>query len=328
VKGPGAFSGVFTSPRPAAFAAAFAAAFHSPAHARCEDAVRVLIGPGQSEMRLQRAQETFQVPIVTLEVLDARFLFLFGIVGWKRARFFILLRCCNHFSFFILTELGVGIIVANVLAFLWRGAWGGFGATNVRPLIFALVVSIRNHRDGRVATFRPIPQSVSGVGVRFSIGDKTRNLGEKSFCLTRRERKFCILLRCCNNFSFFILTELGVELIVGNVVAFLLRGAWGRFGVLAWLPPIALSGWGLVELASSGGVSMPVWLGRAGVLRIGMLISTEIHQLLTYSMQRNPNPAEPQHHAATTPRSHHHQEKKIAWPRSPGVVCVGRAWAA
>jgi hypothetical protein len=23
-----------------------------------------------------------------------------------------------------------------------------------------------------------------------------------------------------------------------------------------------------------------------------------------------------------------HQEKKIAWPRSPGVVCVGRAWAA
>jgi hypothetical protein len=23
-----------------------------------------------------------------------------------------------------------------------------------------------------------------------------------------------------------------------------------------------------------------------------------------------------------------HQEKKIAWPRSPGVVCVGRPWAA
>jgi hypothetical protein len=70
--------------------------------------------------------------------------------------------------------------------FFWRCcgvpvAWGGFGGTNVRPLIIALVVSIRNHRDGRVATFRPIPQSVSGVGVRFSIGDKIRNLGEKSF---------------------------------------------------------------------------------------------------------------------------------------------------
>jgi hypothetical protein len=64
--------------------------------------------------------------------------------------------------------------------------------TNVRPLIIALVVSVRNHRDGRVATFWPIPQSVSGVGVRFSIGDKIRNLGEKSFCLTRRQRKFFI----------------------------------------------------------------------------------------------------------------------------------------
>jgi hypothetical protein len=64
--------------------------------------------------------------------------------------------------------------------------------TNMRPLIIALVVSIRNHRDGRVATFRPIPQSVSGVGVRFSIGDKIRNLGVKSFCLTRSERKFFI----------------------------------------------------------------------------------------------------------------------------------------
>jgi hypothetical protein len=90
------------------------------------------------------------------------------------------------------------------VAFLWRGAWGGFGGTNVRPLIIALVVSVPNRRDGPVATFRPIPQSVSGVGVRFSIGDKIRNLGEKSFCLTRRQRKFFILLRCCNNFSFFI----------------------------------------------------------------------------------------------------------------------------
>jgi hypothetical protein len=80
-----------------------------------------------------------------------------------------------------------------------------------------------------VATFRPIPQSVSGVGVRFSIGYKIRNLGEKSFCLTRRQRKFFILLRCCNNLSFFILTELGVGLTVGNVVAFLWRGAWGGF---------------------------------------------------------------------------------------------------
>jgi hypothetical protein len=88
-------------------------------------------------------------------------------------------------------------------------AWGGFGGTNVRPLIIALVVSIRNHRDGRVATFRPIPQSVSGVGVRFSIGDKIRNLGEQSFCLTRRESKVFIQLRCCSHFSFFILTELG-----------------------------------------------------------------------------------------------------------------------
>jgi hypothetical protein len=98
-----------------------------------------------------------------------------------------------------------------------------------------------------VATFRPIPQSVSGVGVRFSIGDRIRDLGEKSFCLTRRERKFFILLRCCNDFSFFILTELGVGRIVGNVVAFLWRGAWGGFGGLAWHPPIALTGWGLVE---------------------------------------------------------------------------------
>jgi hypothetical protein len=95
--------------------------------------------------------------------------------------------------------------------------------TNGRPLIIALVVSVPNRRDGRVATFRPIPQSVSGVGVRFSIGDKIRNLGEKSFCLTRRQRKFFILLRCCNHFSFFILTELGVGPIVGNVVAFLWR---------------------------------------------------------------------------------------------------------
>jgi hypothetical protein len=132
-----------------------------------------------------------------------------------------------------------------------------------------------------VATFRPIPQSVSGVGVRFSIGDKIRNLGEKSFCLTRRQRKFFILLRCCSHFSFFILTELGVGPIVGNVVAFLWRGAWGGFGGLAWHPPIALTGWGLVEIASSGGVSMLVWLGRVGVLRIGMLMSTQIHQLLT-----------------------------------------------
>jgi hypothetical protein len=98
-----------------------------------------------------------------------------------------------------------------------------------------------------VATFRPIPQSVSGVGVRFSIGDRIRDLGEKSFCLTRRERTFFILLRCCNHFSFFILTKLGVGLIVGNVVAFLWRGAWGGFGGLAWHPPIALTGWGLVE---------------------------------------------------------------------------------
>jgi hypothetical protein len=113
------------------------------------------------------------------------------------------------------------------VAFLWRGEWGGFGGTNVRPLIIALVVSVPNHRDGRVATFRPIPQSVSGVGVRFSIGYKIRNLGEKSFCLTRPKRKFFILLRCCNHFSFFILTELGVGRIVGNVVAFLWRGAWG-----------------------------------------------------------------------------------------------------
>jgi hypothetical protein len=91
----------------------------------------------------------------------------------------------------------------------------------VRHLIIALVVSVCNRRDGRVATFRPIPQSVSGVGVRFSIGYKIRNLGEKSFCLTKRESKFFIPLRCCNQFSFFILTELGVEPIVGNVVAFL-----------------------------------------------------------------------------------------------------------
>jgi hypothetical protein len=89
----------------------------------------------------------------------------------------------------------------------------------VRPLVIALVLSFRNRRDGRVATFRPIPQSVSGVGVRFSIGDKIRNLGEKSFCLTRRQRKVFILLRCCNNFSFFILTELGVGRIVGKVGA-------------------------------------------------------------------------------------------------------------
>jgi hypothetical protein len=105
----------------------------------------------------------------------------------------------------------------------------------VRPLIIALVVFVRNRRDGRAATFRPIPQSVSGVGVRFSIGDKIRNLGEKSFCLTRRERKFFILLRC-NHFSFFIRTERGVGRIVGNVVAFLWRGAWGGFGGLAWHP--------------------------------------------------------------------------------------------
>jgi hypothetical protein len=117
-----------------------------------------------------------------------------------------LFRCCNDFSFCIFTELGVGLILGNVVGFLWRRAWGGFGGANVRPLIIALVVSVRNRRDGRVATFRPIPQSVSGVGVRFSIGDKIRNLGEKSFCLTRRQRKFFILLRCCNHFSFFILT--------------------------------------------------------------------------------------------------------------------------
>jgi hypothetical protein len=53
-------------------------------------------------------------------------------------------RCCNHFSLFIITELGVGGIVGNVVAFLWRGAWGGFGGTNVRPLIIALVVSVSN----------------------------------------------------------------------------------------------------------------------------------------------------------------------------------------
>jgi hypothetical protein len=114
--------------------------------------------------------------------------------------------------------------------FLQRGAWGGFSGTNVRPLIISLVVSVCNRRDGRVATFRPIPQSVSGVGVRFSIGDRIRDLGEKSFCRTRRERKFFTLLRCCNHFSFFILSELGVGPIVGNVVAFLWRGAWGGFG--------------------------------------------------------------------------------------------------
>jgi hypothetical protein len=56
-----------------------------------------------------------------------------------------------------------------------------------------------------------------------------------------------ILLRCCNHFSFFILTELGVGRIVGNVVAFLWRGAWGRLGGLAWHPPNPLTGWGLVE---------------------------------------------------------------------------------
>jgi hypothetical protein len=117
----------------------------------------------------------------------------------------------------------------------------------VRPLIIALVVYFRNRRDFRVATFRPTPQSVSGVRVRFSIGDKFRNLGEKSFCLTRRQRKFFILLQRCNHFPLFILTELGVGLIVGNVVAFLWRGAWGGFGGLAWHPPIALTGWGLVE---------------------------------------------------------------------------------
>jgi hypothetical protein len=89
----------------------------------------------------------------------------------------------------------------------------------VRPLIIAVVVSVPKRRDGRVATFRPIPQSVSGVGVRFSIGDKIRNLGEKSFCLTRRQRKFFILLRCCSHFSYFIRTELGVGLIIGNIVA-------------------------------------------------------------------------------------------------------------
>jgi hypothetical protein len=113
-------------------------------------------------------------------------------------------RCFNHFSFFILTELTVGHIVGDVVAFLWRGAWGGFGGTNVRPFIIALVVFVCNRRDGRVATFRPIPQSVSGVGVRFSIGDRIRDLGEKSFCLTRRESKFFILLRCSRHFSFFI----------------------------------------------------------------------------------------------------------------------------
>jgi hypothetical protein len=66
--------------------------------------------------------------------------------------------------------------------------------TNVRPLIIALVVSVCNQRDGRVVRFRPIPQSVNGVGVRFSTGDKIRNLGEKSFCLTRSERTFFIRL--------------------------------------------------------------------------------------------------------------------------------------
>jgi hypothetical protein len=57
------------------------------------------------------------------------------------------------------------------------------------------------------------------------------------------EKVFYITLRGCNHFSFFILTERGVGIIVGNVVAFLWRGAWGGFVGLAWHPPIALTGW-------------------------------------------------------------------------------------
>jgi hypothetical protein len=87
----------------------------------------------------------------------------------------------------------------------------------VRPLIIALVVSIRNRRDGRVATFRPIPQSVSGVGVRFSMATRFAILERNLFASPGARAKFFILLRGCDNFSFFILTELGVGLIVGNV---------------------------------------------------------------------------------------------------------------
>jgi hypothetical protein len=101
----------------------------------------------------------------------------------------------------ILTELGVGLIVGNVVAFLWRGAWGGFGGTNVRPLIIALVVFDPNRRDGRVATFRPIPQSVSGVGVRFSIGDKIRNLGRNLFASPGARGSF---LYCCGVVIIFL----------------------------------------------------------------------------------------------------------------------------
>jgi hypothetical protein len=72
-------------------------------------------------------------------------------------------------------------------------------------------------------------------------------LGRNLFASPAARVSFFILLRCCNHFSFFILTELGVGLIVGNVVAFLWRGAWGGFGGLAWHPPIALTAWGLVE---------------------------------------------------------------------------------
>jgi hypothetical protein len=72
-------------------------------------------------------------------------------------------------------------------------------------------------------------------------------LGRNLFASPGARGSFFILLRCCNHFSSFILTELGVGLIVGNVVPFLWRGAWGGFGGLAWHPPIALTGWGLVE---------------------------------------------------------------------------------
>jgi hypothetical protein len=111
----------------------------------------------------------------------------------------------------------------------------------------------------------------SRLATRFAI------LGRNLFASPRARGSF---LYYCGVVIIF-LTELGVGLIVGNVVAFLWRGAWGRLGVVAWHPPIALTGWGLVELASSGGVSMLVWLSRAGVLRFGMLMSTHIHQLLT-----------------------------------------------
>jgi hypothetical protein len=158
----------------------------------------------------------------------------------------------------------------------------------VRPLIITLVVFVCNRRDGRVATFRPIPQSVSGVGVRFSIGDKIRNLGEKSFCLTRRESTLFILLQCCSHISVFILTELGVGLVVGDVVAFLWRGARGGFGGLAWHPPIALTGWGQVECEiptpcshdmmyplANGGKNLDIFCSATGV-RLELVVRSAV----------------------------------------------------